>query len=69
MFLCDFNFINEYFKKQGNFMTEEEEIQLEKERGLLDKEAEKKYQQYLRDKQNKQEEQEKQDSDLTALRK
>lgn len=43
MFLCDFNFINEYFKKQGNFMTEEEEIQLEKERGLLDKDTENKY--------------------------
>ena len=41
MFLCDFNFINEYFKKQGNFMSEEEEIELEYERGLLDEKGKK----------------------------
>ena len=56
MFLCDFNFINEYFKKQGNFMTEEEEYQLEKKRALLDKETEKINELYLSDKQNKESE-------------
>lgn len=43
MFLCDFNFISEYFRKNGNFMTDEEEIKLEYDRGLLDEEGKVKY--------------------------
>jgi hypothetical protein len=39
MFMCDFNFINKYFKENGNFMTYEEEIKLEYERGLIDEEG------------------------------
>lgn len=68
MFLCDFNFISEYFRKKGNFMTEEEEMKLEFERGLLDEEGNKKYEQYIEDKKKKQEEQETHDQSTESNR-
>ena len=64
MFMCDFNFISEYFKKNGNFMTYEEEFKLEYERGLLDEEGELRYKQYQEDKESKKKEMNKSDHDL-----